>query len=355
MLKGKHAKLAVCAAVLAGLALLGWQRWQYARQYVSTDNAEVEGIIIPIRAKLSGVVVQVPVRENTLVGKGDLLFQVREDEYHQRVERAEANYLGALVATGQGGMPGLVDSQVRGAVARSQAAKAMIGQLVANVEQAASDYRRTQRLAEQGVVSTQDLEAARARYSALNHQLQGARDNSNAAREGTLANQAALKVEEYRIKAAESELALARINLQDTRQTSPRAGFIVHKDVQPGQFVVAGQKLLSLVSTEHVWVVANFKETQIGRVRVGQPARISVDAFPGQTFEGVVHSLVPATGARFSLLPQENATGNFTKVVQRVQTRIEFKGLPVAMKDAISQGMSVFVEVDTRDDKGQTL
>lgn len=354
MVKGKYAKLAVSALVITGLAVLGLQRWQYARQYVSTDNAEVEGVIIPIRARLSGVVVQVPVHENTRVNKGDLLFQVREDEYLQRVEQAQANYLGALVATGQGGMPGLIDSQVRSAAARSQAAQATIGQLVANVEQARSDYQRSQRLAEQGVVSTQDLEAARARFNALNHQLQAARDNSTAAREGALANKAALKVEEYRIKAAESALALARIELQDTRQASPRAGVIVHKDVQPGQFVVAGQKLLSLVSTEHMWVVANFKETQIARIRVGQPARISVDAFPGQQLEGVVHSLVPATGARFSLLPQENATGNFTKVVQRIQARIEFRQLPTAMQKALSQGMSVFVEVDTRD-SGQTL
>ncbi|MDD1962518.1 HlyD family secretion protein [Pseudomonas sp. 39004] len=354
MVKGKYTKLAVSVLVIAGLAVLGLQRWQYAKQYVSTDNAEVEGVIIPIRARLSGVVVQVPVHENTRVKQGDLLFQVREDEYQQRLEQARANYLGALVATGQGGMPGLMDSQVRSAAARSQAAQATIGQLVANAEQARSDYRRTQRLAEQGVVSTQDLEAARARFDALNHQLQAARDNSTAAREGTLANQAALKVEEYRIKAAESALALARIELQDTRQASPRAGVIVHKDVQPGQFVVAGQKLLSLVSTERMWVVANFKETQIGRVRVGQPARISVDAFPGQQLEGVVHSLVPATGARFSLLPQENATGNFTKVVQRIQARIEFRQLPTAMQQALSQGMSVFVEVDTRD-SGQAL
>ncbi len=354
MVKGKYTKLAVSVLVIAGLAVLGLQRWQYAKQYVSTDNAEVEGVIIPIRARLSGVVVQVPVHENTRVKQGDLLFQVREDEYQQRLEQARANYLGALVATGQGGMPGLMDSQVRSAAARSQAAQATIGQLVANAEQARSDYRRTQRLAEQGVISTQDLEAARARFDALNHQLQAARDNSTAAREGTLANQAALKVEEYRIKAAESALALARIELQDTRQASPRAGVIVHKDVQPGQFVVAGQKLLSLVSTERMWVVANFKETQIGRVRVGQPARISVDAFPGQQLEGVVHSLVPATGARFSLLPQENATGNFTKVVQRIQARIEFRQLPTAMQQALSQGMSVFVEVDTRD-SGQAL
>ncbi|MNH35354.1 Multidrug export protein EmrA [compost metagenome] len=118
--------------------------------------------------------------------------------------------------------------------------------------------------------------------------------------------------------------------------------------------MVAGQKLLSLVSTEHLWVIANFKETHIGRVRVGQKARISVDAFPGERFEGVVQSLVPATGARFSLLPQENATGNFTKVVQRIQARIELDQVPERYRNALSQGMSVFVEVNIRDAE-QTL
>ncbi|CAI8859655.1 MULTISPECIES: HlyD family secretion protein [Pseudomonas] len=354
MVKSKYGKLAVCALVIGGLLFLGWQRWQYAREYVSTDNAEVEGVIIPIRAKLSGTVVEVPIRENARVEQGELLYQVREDEYRRRVEQAQANYLGLMVAAGQGGMPGLMDSQVRSAAARSLAAEAAIAQLGANLEQARSDYQRTRRLASQGVVSTQDLEAAQARFNALNHELQAARSNSRAAVEGTLANKAALKVEEYRIGAAEAELELARIQLQDTRQTSPQAGIIAKKEVEPGQFVVAGQKLLSLVSTEHLWVIANFKETHIGRVRVGQKARISVDAFPGERFEGVVQSLVPATGARFSLLPQENATGNFTKVVQRIQARIELDQVPERYRNALSQGMSVFVEVNIRDAE-QTL
>ena len=352
--KPTYLKLVVCTAVIGSLMLLGWQRWQYKLQYVSTDNAEVEGIIVPIRARLSGIVVQVPVQHNGRVASGDLLLQLRDDEYLQQRDKAQAALNRLHAATGSQGTPGLLDSQARSAAANSQAATATIGQLSAGLEQARSDFQRAQRLAAQGVLSNQDLETARARFNALNHQLQAARDNSTAAREGTLANQAALKVEEYRIKAAESALALARIELQDTRQGSPQGGVIVHKDVQPGQFVVAGQKLLSLVTTERMWVVANFKETQIGRVRVGQPARISVDAFPGQQFDGVVHSLVPATGARFSLLPQENATGNFTKVVQRIQARIEFRQLPTAMQQALSQGMSVFVEVDTRD-SGQPL
>lgn len=353
MFKSKSAKWAVCLLVIGSLAAFGWQRWQYENRYVSTDNAEVEGVIIPIRARLSGEVVAVAVEENSHVVGGDLLYQMREDEYRQQVTQAEAHYLALLTAAGQADMPGLVDSQARGAIARSEAAKARIEQLAASLEEADSDYRRSRRLAEQGVLSTRDLEVARARHNALAHQLQGARDDSQAAREGALANQAALKVEQYRLRSAQAALALAHIRLQDTRQDAPRSGIIVHRHVQPGQFVMAGQKLLSLIATDTLWVVANFKETQIGRVRVGQVARISVDAFPEQTFDGVVHSLIPATGARFSLLPQENATGHFTKVVQRLQARIEFKALPPELKDALSQGMSVLVEVDTHDDGGQ--
>lgn len=119
--------------------------------------------------------------------------------------------------------------------------------------------------------------------------------------------------------------------------------------------MVAGQKLMSLIATEPLWITANFKETQVGRVRVGQNARVTVDAFPGHAFDGVVESLAPATGAKFSLLPQENATGNFTKVVQRVQVRIALNDVPDDYKSLLSPGMSAFVEVAAPDDTGQTL
>ena len=355
MTKGKLIKLTLCGVVVGGLLLLGWQRWQYSNAYVSTDNAELDGVIIPVRAKLSGVVMSVPVTDNLTVQSGDLLFQIRDSEYQYQVEQREAQWQALLAAAGRGGGPGALDSQVLGAVAMRQAAQAALAQSSANLEQARNDYGRARRLGAQGVLSTQDLEVAKARFDALSHAQEAARGNAQAAAQSTLANKAELKVQDYRIAAAQAELEQARIKLHDTRQTAPVRSIVSKKEVEPGQFVVAGQKLLSLIATDPLWITANFKETQVGRVRVGQLAKVTVDAFPGQAFDGVVESLAPATGAKFSLLPQENATGNFTKVVQRVQVRIALKDVPDDYKALLSPGMSAFVEVATQQHGSHTL
>jgi len=347
MTKGKLIKLTLCGVVVGGLLLLGWQRWQYSNAYVSTDNAELDGVIIPVRAKLSGVVVSVPVTDNVTVQSGDLLFQIRDSEYQYQVEQREAQWQALLAAAGRGGGPGALDSQVLGAVAMRQAAQAALAQSSANLEQARNDYGRARRLGAQGVLSTQDLEVAKARFDALSHAQEVARSNAQAAAQSTLANKAELKVQDYRIVAAQAELEQARIKLHDTRQTAPVRSIVSKKEVEPGQFVVAGQKLLSLIATDPLWITANFKETQVGRVRVGQHAKVTVDAFPGHAFEGVVESLAPATGAKFSLLPQENATGNFTKVVQRVPVKIRVKQSDDTARP-LRPGMSVFVTINTK-------
>ncbi|MGG5287781.1 HlyD family secretion protein [Pseudomonas shirazensis] len=345
MTKDKLIKLTLAVAVVAGLGFFGWQRWHYANTYVSTDNAELEGVIVPVRARLSGVVEQVAVHDNMAVAKGDLLFQIRDSEYLQQLDQRQAHWQALRVAAGQDGSPGQLDSQILGAMARRQAAEAALAQSHTTVQQARNDYQRATRLHGQGVMSTQDLESARARFEALNHAQEVARGNSRAAAQSTLANKAELKVQDYRIDAAKADLELARIRLEDTRQTAPLASVVSKKEVEPGQYVVAGQKLLSLIGSEPLWIVANFKETQVGRVRVGQKVQISVDAFPDQRFSGTVQSLAPATGARFSLLPQENATGNFTKVVQRLQVRIALDQLEPPYDQLLSPGMSAFVEV----------
>ncbi|MFB3301652.1 HlyD family secretion protein [Pseudomonas sp. AMR01] len=355
MTKGKLIKLTLCGVVVGGLLLLGWQRWQYSSAYVSTDNAELDGVIIPVRAKLSGVVMSVPVMDNTTVESGDLLYQIRDSEYQYQVEQREAQWQALLSAAGRSGSPGALDSQILGAIAMRQAAQAALAQSSANLEQARNDYQRARRLAAQGVLSTQDLEVAKAHFEALSHAQEAARSNTQAAAQSTLAGKAELKVQDYRIAAAQAELEQAKIKLRDARQTAPVRSIVSKKEVEPGQFVVAGQKLLSLIATDPLWITANFKETQVGRVRVGQAAKVTVDAFPEHAFNGVVESLAPATGAKFSLLPQENATGNFTKVVQRVQVRIALKDVPDDYKALLSPGMSAFVEVATQQHGSQTL
>lgn len=233
MTKGKLIKLTLCGVVVGGLLILGWQRWQYSSTYVSTDNAELDGVIIPVRAKLSGVVISVPVVDNVRVQSGDLLFQIRDSEYRYQLQQREAQWQALLAAAGRAGVPGALDSQVLGAVAMREAAQAALAQASANLEQARNDYQRARRLGAQGVLSTQDLEVAKARFDALSHAQGVARSNAQAAAQSTLANKAELKVQDYRIAAAQAELEQSRIQLNDTRQTAPMRSIVSKKRWNP--------------------------------------------------------------------------------------------------------------------------
>ena len=323
-------------------------RWQNARDFVSTDNAQVSGTIIPVRARMAGILVNVPIADNQRVKQGQVLYRLRDEEYRLQIQQAQAAYEQLLIAIGKGDSPGVLDSQLRDAHSRADAAQASSAQLQASLGQARADYERARRLHASDVVTTQALEQAKARLEVAGHQLDAARQQANAAAQGPKLQQAQLKIEQQRIDAAQAAVSLGQLRLGDTLQAAPANGIIADRHAEPGQFVVAGQKLLSLVLTDHLWVEANFKETGLGRVQVGQPAQVVVDAFPDHTFKGVVQSLVPATGASFSLLPQENASASFTKVVQRVQVRIELVDVPAAFRDVLLQGMSAEVRIDVR-------
>jgi membrane fusion protein (multidrug efflux system) len=160
------------------------------------------------------------------------------------------------------------------------------------------------------------------------------------------AQRAELKIQDYKIEAAKAEMTLASIRLEDSRLLAPQDGIVAKKNVEPGQYVVQGQQLMALTSQHELWVTANIKETDIGRVKVGQPATVTVDAYPDQPLAGVVQSLGSATGSMFSLLPQENATGNFTKVVQRVPVKIQLRDMQQQQALRLRPGMSVFVEIE---------
>ncbi|MBN3790356.1 HlyD family secretion protein [Burkholderia sp. Ac-20353] len=342
--------LGFAVVVIGGIVVYSVQRWRDAGTYVSTDNATVEGVIIPIRAKVAGTVQAVPVSDNDAVRAGTVLVQLRDGEFAQRVEQADAEYAALLVAAGKAGGPGQLDSQVRAATANTNAARASIQQLQASLTNAQADYGRARQLAAQGMMTRQALDAARTRADTLAHSVDAARSTSQAAYEGVLAQKAELKTQGYRIDAAKARLEIARIQFADSRLTAPRNGVVSRKDVQPGQFVVVGQQLMSVTDLDDVWIVANLKETDVGRVKVGQTAQIVVDAYPGQAFDGVVQSIGSATGSKFSLLPQENATGNFTKVVQRIPVKIVLKHGTSERATPLRPGMSAFVRIRTAGD-----
>src|SRR5881397_976921 len=305
----------IMGVVLVALAALGARRWIFSLSHQSTDDAQVDGPILPM---VGGFVTEIRVDENQRVRVGDTLIVLDDRDYKVRLAQAEADLAVALAGVSNRTRVGQAEAQVE--------------QAQANALKAHADLDRLRPLAEQDIVSKQQLDAAEAAARAADAALAAA--------------QAALVGADARVGAARAARDQAALNLSYTRITAPASGVVSKKTVELGQLVQAGQPLMSVVPLEDVWITANLKETQIEDVRPGQPVDFTVDAYPGLHFRGHVESLSPATGARFSLLPPDNATGNFTKVVQRVPVRIRPDKPDPA--HPLRPGMSVVVTIQTR-------
>ena len=309
---------AVMGVALVSLLAVGARRWLFSRTHVSTDDAQVDGHIIPILPKVGGFVTAVRVDENQRVKDGDTLVALDDRDYRVRLAQAEADLAVALAGVSNKARVGQAEAQVE--------------QAQANALKARADLDRLRPLAEQDIVSKQQLDAAQA----------GAR----AADAALAAAEAALVGADARVGAARAARDQAALNLSYTHITAPSTGIVSKKTVEVGQLVQPGQPLMSVVPLEDVWLTANLKETQVADVRPGDPVDFTVDAYPGLHFKGHVESLSPATGARFSLLPPDNATGNFTKVVQRLPVRVRPDKIDPA--HPLRPGMSVGVTIQTR-------
>src|SRR5438445_1821017 len=314
----KRTVFIIMGVVLLGLVAVGVRRWIYSLSHVSTDNAQVDGHIVPILPKVGGYVIDVRTDENRSAKAGDTLVVLDDRDYRARLAQAEGDLAVALAG---------VSNRVRVGQAEAQVAQAQ-----ANAEKAHADLERIKPLAEKDIVPKQALDAAEAAARAADAALAAA--------------QAALLGADARVGAARAARDQAALNLSYTRITAPAEGVVSKKTVEVGQLVQPGQPLMSLVPLGDVWVTANLKETQTAAVTPGVPADFTVDAYPGRHFSGHVGSLSPATGAKFSLLPPDNATGNFTKVVQRIPVRIRpDKADPV---HPLRPGMSVVVTIQTK-------
>ncbi len=335
-------------AVLGLLIVVGggWglRQWIYFRAHETTDNAQVEGHVVPVLPKVGGYVSRVYVEDNQVVGEGDTLVTLDARDYQVKVQQAEADLEAARAAATRNGA---ATAEVAQAAARSAAARASIAAAEAAFERTQRDVERIRRLAEHRVVSRQQLDQAEAAYRAATADLEAARNQASAARAGVSGASAGVRTAGARLAAAQAAVDAARLQLSYTVISAPAAGRVSKKTVEVGQLVGPSQTLMSLVDEHDVWVVANLKETQLDEVEVGQPVEIDVDAYRGRTFSGHVESIQGATGARFALLPPDNATGNFTKVVQRVPVRVALDrrdpNAPV-----LRPGMSVEVAIDTR-------
>ena len=323
----------VLVVVLLGLGAFGLNRWAYGRNHVHSDNAQVEGHVFPVIPRVLGYVTAVHVNENDAVKEGQLLFELDDRDFRSKLLQSQADLAAAQAAAGAASGTGQAEAQVAAARASVLAAQA-------NATRAESDYKRYQELAPRGVISAQQLDAARAAAEASHAQLDAARKQVSAA----MAN---LESASARREAAAAAAEQSRLNLAWTKVYAPASGLVSRKNIEVGQLVQSGQPTMSIVPLDDVWIVANLKETELRDVNPGDAVEIEVDTYPGRKFAGRVESISAATGARFSLLPPDNATGNFTKVVQRIPVRIRLD--PGSDRDhSLRPGMSAVVTITTK-------
>lgn len=331
---GRQVIVRVVLGIAAVLGLgAGINRWLWNQTHVTTENAEIGGSVVPALARVSGYVSTVTVDDNQAVKAGELIVQLDDREQKAKLAQAEADYAGALAMAGAKGRPGQADAQLA-------AARAQVAQAEANATRARGDAERYRVLAVRNVVSRQQLDAAVAGDQAAAALL-------DAARKQVLASQAALLGADARLQSAKAMRDQAALTLSYTRIVAPIAGVVARTNVKQGQFIQAGQAILAVVPTDDLYVTANLKETEIEHVRIGDEVKVSVDGYPGHPVHGKVESFSPATGASFSLLPPDNATGNYTHVVQHIPVRIQLDNNG-STERPLRRGMSVQVTITTR-------
>jgi membrane fusion protein, multidrug efflux system len=330
------------AAGLLALLLLGsllW--WLNARRFVSTDDAFIDARLVRFAPRVSGQVMAVHAQDNQLVREGDVLVEIDPADAHAALEQALAQQSQAQTALGQ------AQADLSLAQAQYQQARASAVGADAQATNAAQDlrrYRELQTSTPQAVAQGQlDAAVAAARNTAA--QAAASRHLITSAHAQTVAAQAAIDGAQARIDTTRAASEQARLNLQYTKVTSPVTGTIARRNVAVGNFVAAGQQLLAIVPLE-LWVTANFKETQLELMRPGQPATVRVDACPGRPLRAHVDSIQRGAGQAFALLPPENATGNYVKVVQRVPVKIVLEERPAGC--TLGPGMSVVPRVQVR-------
>jgi membrane fusion protein (multidrug efflux system) len=331
----------VAAIVLVLAGGVGWHWWSSWRFQESTDDAYVESDITVISPKVEGYLKDVRVEDNQQVKSGQVLFVIDDQDYAAKVAQAEAAVASeeASVVTYDSRM----DLQ-RSMIAQAQAE---IASAEADQVRADRDYQRYAQLAATDFASHQRLETAEADARKAAAALAQKRAALSAAKDQLNVLRAQRDEEKAKRQQARANLQLAKNDLGSTVIRAPMAGVVGNRAGRVGQYVKPGTQLASLVPLPKVYVTANFKETQLTHMRPGQKVLVLVDAYPDQPLEGRIDSFAPASGAQFSLLPPDNATGNFTKIVQRVPVRIAFPADdPLAGR--LRPGLSVTVTVDTR-------
>ncbi|MBD9629233.1 HlyD family secretion protein [Pseudomonas sp. PDM19] len=337
----KALKLAIATAAILGTAAYVGHWWLDGRFLEKTDDAYVGGDVTVISPRVAGYIAELKVSDNQLVHAGDLLARIDDRDYRAALAKAEGAVHAEEAALGN------VDAQASLQDALIRQSQAEIDAAAAEEVRTHDDQRRYATLVRTNAVSVEAAQRADASFKS-------ARANSDKARASLLAARRQLDVIHSQRQQAQAALEqaiaardLARLDLSYTELRAPVDGYIGNRRARVGSYVAAGTQLLAVVPAQGLWVDANFKEDQLARMQPGQAVTIEADILPGKVFHGHLDSLAPATGAQFSILPPENATGNFTKIVQRVPVRVHLDDADGRLGN-LRPGLSVLVEVDTR-------
>ncbi len=344
----------VLVLLVIGGCWFGISKYLHSKHHEETDDAQVEANISPVIPRVAGYVKEVRVKDNQWVKKGDTLLLLDERDLVLKVQQAEAalatakSNLGAAEATTNASKANIASTHAGVSTIDAQIEAAKI-----NLQRATQDYERYANLIKDHSITQQQFEMATAAKQTAEKQVQILEQQKNQVNQQTHAvasqseaTSSQINVAGAIIKQREVEVAEAKLNLSYAVVTAQESGLVSKVNVQEGQFIQAGQSLFSIVINQDIWVVANFKETQFENMKVGQKVIVHADAFPNHSFEATLSSFSPATGSRFALLPPDNSSGNFVKVVQRLPVKIEFNNNTTdSLVKRLRPGMNVTVDV----------
>jgi len=334
--------------MLSAISLIAIVAMFFAIKYIvhnitheSSDNAQIDGNIIPLRIKSGGYIVDLRFNENQIVKKGDTLAIVDTIDVKAQVEQAEARLESALIAvqTNQTGK--------QSATFTTEAAEENISSAKAKLWQSESDFKRIESMYKKGAATPQAYDAAKSGLDMAKAQYNALAAQKATAGTQIIAQSLQIQMAEARVKEAKAQLASFRYLLDNCYIIAPCNGIVSKKSVEKGQLCLAGTAVAMLIDLDNLWVTANLKETQLNNISHGDEVKISIDAYPNVEMSGEVESIAGATGPKFSLLPADNATGNFVKVTQRVPVRIAIKQIKNENHQQLVPGMNVIVDIKT--------
>ncbi|MEO8149523.1 MAG: HlyD family secretion protein [Bacteroidia bacterium] len=331
----------IAAALFIGAAIYGFIKFEYNLSHETTDNAQIETHIMPVIARVSGYVDKVNIHDYDTVSKGAVLVVIDSSEFALALNEMNADYNQALADLEN------AKANIENARLATNVSGSTVELMQVKLNKAKSDYERDQNLFKDNAITSKQLDDSKANYETLQKQIVTSNDDKSVTNSRIAIAEAGARKAEAVVELKKSRIDQQKLKLSYTKLIAPVAGKVSKKNIEPGQFVQAGQTLFSIVSDSDYWIVANFKETQLEHMKIGQEVNIKIDSYPDLDIKGKVVSMSDATGAKFSLLPADNSTGNFVKVTQRVPVKIEIINLQ-EYKNILKAGLSLDVAVSTK-------